>query len=60
MSNEEIVILHQIILLACFVVAFVALMIYKFQQQEKSIKEMFKTLPVIGFLIILWDDKFGS
>jgi len=46
--------------IAAFILVVGLMLYFKIKQQEKSIKEMFKTLPVIGFLIVLWDDKFGS
>jgi len=42
--------------IAAFVLVVGLMIWFKLKQQEKSIKEMFKSLPVIGFLIILWDD----
>lgn len=46
--------------IAAFVLVVGLMIWFKLKRQEKSIKEMFKTLPVIGFLIILWEEKFGS
>jgi len=54
MSNEEIVILKTFCVIAAIVIMFVAIMVYQYYKQEKTILKAFKRVPVIGAILIFF------
>ena len=54
MSNEEIIVLKIVCVIAAIVVMFVAVMVYQYYKQEKSILSAFKRVPVIGAILIFF------
>jgi hypothetical protein len=54
MTNEEIVIFKAVCVIAAVVVMFVAVMVYQYYKQEKTIISAFKRVPVLGAILIFF------
>ena len=57
MNNEDIAILKAVCAFAAIVVMFVGIMVYQYYKQEKTILKAFKRVPILGAIIIFFDEN---